>query len=320
MDKEKNKKKKTTKITKKDNKKRFNLSLGIIVLIVVAASILAAGISAYAATTLINSREVKYDNTTSGINATNVQDAIVELNNNATDYSSLNQRLTAVEDYKNKIYPVGSIYISINNTNPSSLFGGTWESFGQGRTLIGVNTSDGDFNGVEKTGGSKTKTIATGNLPAHTHSIPALSGTAASSGAHTHTVSGTAASSGAHTHSVSGTAASSGAHTHEAYLYRNYNGGTTSSGANWTTSGLYRYVNVSTPITTSSNGAHTHTVSGTAASSGAHTHTVSGTAASSGAHTHSVSTNASTTGGTGNGEALSTLDPYITVYMWKRTA
>lgn len=56
----------------------------------------------------------------------------------------------------NKIYPVGSIYVSVNNTNPSTFIGGTWSQFGAGRTLVGVNTSDTDFNTVQKTGGSKT--------------------------------------------------------------------------------------------------------------------------------------------------------------------
>ena len=54
------------------------------------------------------------------------------------------------------IYPVGSIYISTSSTNPSSYFGGTWEAVAQGRTLVGVNASDSDFNTVMKTGGSKT--------------------------------------------------------------------------------------------------------------------------------------------------------------------
>lgn len=54
------------------------------------------------------------------------------------------------------IYPVGSIYISTVNTNPSTYFGGTWSAVAQGRTLVGVNSSDTDFNTVMKTGGNKT--------------------------------------------------------------------------------------------------------------------------------------------------------------------
>ncbi len=55
-----------------------------------------------------------------------------------------------------KVYPVGSIYISIINTNPSTLFGGTWMAFAIGQTLIGVDTSQTEFNTVQKTGGAKT--------------------------------------------------------------------------------------------------------------------------------------------------------------------
>lgn len=55
-----------------------------------------------------------------------------------------------------KIYPVGSIYMSVNSANPSTLFGGTWVAWGSGRVPIGVNTADNDFNAPDKTGGSKT--------------------------------------------------------------------------------------------------------------------------------------------------------------------
>lgn len=52
------------------------------------------------------------------------------------------------------IYPIGSIYISVNSMNPADLFGGTWVAWGQGRLVAGVNTSDSSFNYAEKTGGS----------------------------------------------------------------------------------------------------------------------------------------------------------------------
>ena len=58
--------------------------------------------------------------------------------------------------YPHPYYPVGSIYLSINDTNPATWFGGTWEQIAKGRTLIGVDTNDTDFNTVEKTGGNKT--------------------------------------------------------------------------------------------------------------------------------------------------------------------
>lgn len=54
------------------------------------------------------------------------------------------------------IYPIGSIYMSINSTDPGDIFGGTWERIAKGRTLVGVDENDTDFNQPSKTGGSKT--------------------------------------------------------------------------------------------------------------------------------------------------------------------
>lgn len=54
------------------------------------------------------------------------------------------------------IFPVGSLFFSTTPTNPSAWMGGTWEAWGTGRVPVGVNTSDTDFNTVEKTGGSKS--------------------------------------------------------------------------------------------------------------------------------------------------------------------
>lgn len=62
--------------------------------------------------------------------------------------------------YLYSFFPVGAVYISVTAINPSVYFGGTWVTFGQGRTLVGVNTSDSDFSTVEKTGGSKRRPMA----------------------------------------------------------------------------------------------------------------------------------------------------------------
>ena len=55
-----------------------------------------------------------------------------------------------------KSYPVGSIYISSSSENPGNIYGGTWEEYAKGRTLVGVDSSDSDFSTVEKLGGEKT--------------------------------------------------------------------------------------------------------------------------------------------------------------------
>jgi len=70
-------------------------------------------------------------------------------------------------------YPVGSIYMNASNaTNPATLLGfGTWAAFGAGRVLVGIDSSDTDFDGAEETGGSKTHALTTGELAAHNHAV-----------------------------------------------------------------------------------------------------------------------------------------------------
>lgn len=67
------------------------------------------------------------------------------------------------------VYPIGSIYLSISSTNPGTLIGGTWVSWGAGRVPVGVDTTDTDFNVVEKTGGEKKHTMTIAEMPSHSH-------------------------------------------------------------------------------------------------------------------------------------------------------
>ena len=66
-------------------------------------------------------------------------------------------------------HPVGSIYISVNSTNPGDKFGGTWVAWGSGRVPVGIDTSQKEFNGVEKTGGEKTHKLTVSEMPSHSH-------------------------------------------------------------------------------------------------------------------------------------------------------
>nr|DAI14675.1 MAG TPA: baseplate wedge protein [Caudoviricetes sp.] len=63
-----------------------------------------------------------------------------------------------VNSIKSAMYPVGSVYITYNNVNPGTFLGGTWERFGQGRTLVGEGTgNDGSTSmsfTANSTGGS----------------------------------------------------------------------------------------------------------------------------------------------------------------------
>jgi len=64
------------------------------------------------------------------------------------------------------IYPVGSIYMSVNNTSPATIFGGTWEQIKDTFLL-----SAGDTYTAGATGGEATHTLTTDEMPSHIHSI-----------------------------------------------------------------------------------------------------------------------------------------------------
>ena len=73
------------------------------------------------------------------------------------------------------IYPVGSIYTNAGvATNPGTLLGfGTWSAFGAGRVIVGVDSTDTDFDAVRETGGAKTDShvLTIAEIPAHTHNV-----------------------------------------------------------------------------------------------------------------------------------------------------
>lgn len=103
------------------------------------------------------------------------------------------------------VYPVGSIYTSVVATNPSTFFGGQWNPFGQGKVMIGVDSTDTDFDTVENTGGAKTHTLITDEIPSHTHSmsIENASGTGStgsSNGASSFSTVNTSATGGGQAH------------------------------------------------------------------------------------------------------------------------
>ena len=99
------------------------------------------------------------------------------------------------------VWPIGSIYTSVTSANPSTLFGGNWEAFGAGRVLIGLDSADTDFDAVEETGGAKTHTLTTAEMPSHTHTFTAFQTTSGSNnrtggGALSASASSTTASTG----------------------------------------------------------------------------------------------------------------------------
>ena len=158
-----------------------------------------------------------------------------------------------------KVYPVGSIYMSVNSTDPSTLFGGTWVAWGSGRVPVGVKTSDSNFNTVEETGGEKTHLLtgAESGEKGHNHI----------QNAHTH-------QQNAHGHTLD-------------YPVPQINNGTTYG---HTTGGsfIFEDVTITVPNKTATNKNTTATNRAVSASNAVSAH--------------------------------NNLQPYITCYMWKRTA
>ena len=87
------------------------------------------------------------------------------------ELANLQNQINELKNQANfdKIYPIGSIYMSVKNENPSSLFGGTWEAWGSGKVPVGIDTTQTEFVTVEKTGGEKTHTLTIAEMPSHTH-------------------------------------------------------------------------------------------------------------------------------------------------------
>lgn len=138
------------------------------------------------------------------------------------------------------IYPVGAIRMTADPSGAETFLGGTWELWGAGRVPVGVDANDRDFADPEQTGGAKTVTLTTANMPSHNHALSSGTATATEAAAHTHQAA-------AGTYKVG-----SGSGSNYKYLT---NDGTTG------------------PATTGSGGGHTHTVtlSGSTGSKGSGT-------------------------------------------------
>lgn len=119
-----------------------------------------------------------FGQSSNGINEVEVVKGTVSVNNGRLDINNDDDEHGKV--YMNGtywldiVYPVGSIYTSVNSTNPANLFGGTWEQIAQGCTLIGVGTGT-DVNGTSQSftsgasGGEYTHRITYDEMCNHNH-------------------------------------------------------------------------------------------------------------------------------------------------------
>ena len=221
---------------------------------------------------------------------------------------------TYFQSIAKKIYPVGSIYISTSSESPATIFGGEWERWGQGRFLLGEGLTqdiDGvqwDIPGAETKGGYlRARVVSHNHTISHTH---ADTFAIASEGAHTHTIN--------HGHSDTFSVASGGSLSHKISVdHDSASGGygytVHKTNSNTNTGGKYN-------VTGQSAGSHSHTLNGSVSN-------YSGNSGSGGSHSHTLNGAVSTYSGTSedsgvedNTKKFYNVPPYISCYMWKRTA
>ena len=171
-------------------------------------------------------------------------------------------------------YPVGSIYMSVVETNPAELFGGTWEAIAPGRVLIGAGeySSSVSYTAGDK-GGITSKTLTSSNIPKHTHTVEIAKKVMS----HNH-------KNGIFDEAAPGNGP----------ISTNYSAATVYTAANQAVMAADQTIyNKNTPLY------------------------MGYTSSTSTDHTHDV-----TVGyyGTKNPTAISVMQPYLVVYMWKRTA
>ena len=194
-------------------------------------------------------------------------------------------------------WPVGSVFLTFTNANPSTLLGGgTWVQI-KGKYLLAADTG----NTVDGTTG----------VGAHTKNVPLV--------AHTHSF--TTGSAGGHTHYVSGTTGGAGGHSHTRGTM-NITGGVGcfgEEGTNYPNGAFYQ----TKELGVGHDGGDDYMVymdasrnwTGSTSSVGNHTHSFGATTGNNGAHTHS-----GTTGSAGGGASFDVRPASVYVYMWRRTA
>ena len=183
--------------------------------------------------------------------------------------------------FLNLIYPIGSIYMSVNGTPPNFLFGGIWQAI-EGRFLLAQGIYDDNQFAPYGIGDKKGREDSV--LVKHNHGVTAASGN----------ISINTGSNGAHTHTRGSTWADDSA------------SGTQTA---FTKTGKHKRKT----LYTGSDGAHTHTVT-IAKTAIVSSFTINEVAASN------IGNTSNTLATPGISNNIGNLPPYLVVYMWKRIA
>ena len=90
--------------------------------------------------------------------------AIINIKNTAGDWEEMPALQGNPDDFINLVYPVGSIYMSVNDVSPSTLFGGSWEKIEDTFLLASGSTFT-----LGQTGGEAEHILTPSELAYHDH-------------------------------------------------------------------------------------------------------------------------------------------------------
>lgn len=200
-------------------------------------------------------------------------------------------------------FPIGSIYMSVTNINPSTIFGGTWERI-KGKFLIAADdntytlgATGGNSMHNHTNSGTGSTTLTVNQIPAHTHTL----------NGHTHTYNKSNATSGSTTLTIDQIPS----HQHQVVIGSFANTGTENWNNKYNGHVTYKFDNNTNYNTRATGGGkgHTHSISTSSTNTGANSGNTSSVGGGTG-HTHTMSATGSS----------SNIPPYLSVYIWKRTA
>lgn len=191
----------------------------------------------------------------------------------------------------------GSSFSSASYPTLAALLGGTTLPNLKGKVIVGVDAAQTEFDVLAETGGSKTTTLASANLPVHTHAIDHTHGAFTSGGGSSHdhglTNHNHGGGTGIHAHGVINKVSTAAAgHVHNAGTSQS---SSEPSGGSFTTDGATDSQGVANTIQGSADTGHTHST------------------------TVSALTQASGNGGTAN-TAAATMPPYMALNYIIRAA
>ena len=176
----------------------------------------------------------------------------------------------------------------------------------KGRSVVGLDSGQSEFETIGKTGGAKSVTLTVSNLPAHDHTMPE----------HEHGASGTLSigtpTGNSHTHPFSGTASGTTGNANTGHAHDTRINSASNFRRDGSNSGAVVSSSSTGNDTTSSGATHTHTFSATV--SGSTTGPTGDTHTHEGTVSITVTPAPEATSGTaGSGAAVNTMDPFLTL-------